>query len=60
MVYLVQRTDGGSVTMARDIDPTYAEGLTEALAKGVEVVCLGCEVDPAKGVWVNRTLPLAP
>ncbi|WP_413205056.1 DNA/RNA nuclease SfsA [Rhodospirillum sp. A1_3_36] len=59
MVYLVQRTDGGSVTMARDIDPAYADGLNEALEKGVEVICLGCAVDPAKGVWVDRPLSLA-
>ncbi len=60
MLYLVQRTDGTEVGMADDIDPTYAAGLAIAMAKGVEVICLGCAVDPQKGVWVNRTLPLVP
>ncbi|MBK1663641.1 DNA/RNA nuclease SfsA [Rhodospirillum rubrum] len=58
MVYLVQRTDGGAVAMAADIDPAYAAGLKTAIAKGVEVYCLGCEIDPLRGIWVNRALPL--
>ncbi|GEO80516.1 DNA/RNA nuclease SfsA [Pararhodospirillum oryzae] len=58
MVYLVQRTDGDAVGIAQSLDPAYGAGLAVALDRGVEVVCLGCAVDPATGIWVNRTLPL--
>jgi sugar fermentation stimulation protein A len=46
MVYLVQRDDCKSFTIASDIDPNYAKGLKAALAAGVEAVCYGCEVRP--------------
>ncbi|MGB0681830.1 MAG: DNA/RNA nuclease SfsA [Magnetovibrionaceae bacterium] len=46
MFYLVQRTDGDVFKLAEDIDPTYAEGLAEAMKAGVEVVCYRCSVTP--------------
>jgi sugar fermentation stimulation protein A len=42
MVYLVQRADCDYFTVAGDIDPEYAEGLREAMAGGVEVLCYQC------------------
>ena len=44
MVYLVQREDSRRFTIARDIDPVYAEALEDALASGVEVLCYGCRM----------------
>ena len=46
MVYLVQRNDCRSFTVAGDIDPAYATGLEAAMAAGVEAVCYGCDVAP--------------
>ena len=46
MFYLVQREDADAFTVARDIDPTYAEGLEIAMKAGVEVVCYACALSP--------------
>ncbi len=57
MVYLVQRADCSTFTIAADIDPTYAKGLKNALKAGVEAVCYGCEVSP-NGVTIAKPLRL--
>lgn len=57
MVYLVQRGDTDRFAPAEDIDPAYAAGLRDAVARGVEVVALGCEVTPS-AVTVDRVLPV--
>ena len=46
LIYLVQRTDCKSVTIAADIDPTYAKALGQAQEAGVEVLALGCAISP--------------
>lgn len=46
LLYLVQRTDCTTVTMADDIDPTYAAAHTHATAAGVETLCLGTHITP--------------
>ena len=57
MLYLVQRTDARSVTLARDLDPAY--GAAFDAARGVEVIALGCAIDPA-GVTPSHPLPFDP
>lgn len=57
MFYLVQRQDCASFTVAGDIDPTYAQGLAEARAAGVEVLCYDCSLSN-KEVKVRNPLPL--
>jgi len=54
MLYLVQRTDCTSMTLAADIDPKYAAAFDAA--KGVEVMALGCIIDTS-GVTVGGPLP---
>ena len=54
MLYLVQRTDCSSVTLAADIDPAYAAAFDAA--KGVEVIALRCNIDPT-GVTVADAIP---
>ena len=44
MLYLVQRTDCDRVTLAEDIDPTYARAFAAAQQNGVEVMALGTDI----------------
>jgi len=46
LLYLVQRTDCGCVSVAGDIDPTYAKALADAKAAGVEVLAYGTQITP--------------
>jgi sugar fermentation stimulation protein A len=55
MLYLVQRTDCAAMTLAADIDGTYAAGFREARAVGVEVMVFDCTISP---LGVDIRLPL--
>ncbi|MGB7318718.1 MAG: DNA/RNA nuclease SfsA [Planktotalea sp.] len=55
MLYLVQRTDCTEMTLAGDIDPTYAQAFAQAREIGVEVMCLGTKITP-EGIWVGQPL----
>ena len=57
MMYLVQRDDADSFTIAEDIDPEYAEALRVARKAGVEVLCYDCVLSPEM-ITVNRPLPI--
>ena len=56
MFYLVQRTDAEYVTLAQDIDPTYAAAFDAARAAGVEVMSYDCDIHPG-GIDIGRALP---
>ena len=56
MLYLVQRTDCDQMTLAADIDPTYAAAFASARDKGVEVLCYDTRISPT-GVELERLLP---
>ena len=57
MVYLVQRQDGKTFTVAGDIDPAYAEALKTAQKAGVEALCYGCKLTPRE-IKVASPVPL--
>lgn len=57
LLYLVQRTDCRYVTMAEDIDPTYAAAHVAATQAGVETLCIGTHISP-KGVSIAAPLAL--
>jgi sugar fermentation stimulation protein A len=59
MLYLVQRTDCTSVTLAADIDPGYAAAFAAARAAGVEAFALGTAITP-EGIEPATELPLRP
>ncbi|WHZ35835.1 DNA/RNA nuclease SfsA [Sagittula sp. MA-2] len=56
MLYLVQRTDARTVTLAPDLDPAYAEAFARAGASGVETLALGCRIGP-EGIDLGQPLP---
>lgn len=56
MMFVIQRTDCQAFDAAADIDPTYAAGLADAAARGVEVLCYDCDID-LQGVRLRRRLP---
>lgn len=58
MLYLVQRTDAERVTLADDIDPTYAAAFDAAVAAGVEVMAIGCHITP-EAITVGDPLPFS-
>ena len=57
MMYLVQRDDADSFTIATDIDPDYADALRKAKKAGVEIVCYDCTLSP-EAITINRPLPV--
>lgn len=56
MLYLVQRTDCEHVTLADDIDPTYAAAFDIAINAGVQVLAYDCIISP-QGILVGKPLP---
>ncbi len=44
MLFVVQRLDCDWFDTAGDIDPAYAAGLLDAAARGVEILCYGCDI----------------
>jgi len=57
MLYIVQRTDCRSFSIAADIDPAYAAALDRAMRAGVEAICYSCRID-VRSISVDRPLPL--
>ncbi len=53
MFYLVQRTDCADLTLAADIDGTYAAAFRLARAAGVEVMAFDCRITP-EGVDIGQ------
>lgn len=57
LFYLVQRTDAQAVTVARDIDPTYADALCAARGAGVMVLSYQANITPQE-ITIGQSLPL--
>lgn len=56
-LYLVQRTDCESFSLAADIDPAYAKAFNAARHIGVEILCYACTITPEE-VLLSNTLPI--
>ena len=53
MVFLIQRADAKSVSLARDIDPAYGQAFDDAMAAGVEVIAVRCRLSETE-IVVDR------
>lgn len=56
VVFLIQMK-ADRFKLARDLDPAYARAFDDALAAGVEVIALSCDVSP-EGIAIARRVPL--
>ena len=57
MFYLVQRTDSNTMTLAADIDPTYAAAFANARAAGVAVLAQSCRITP-QAITLGGPIPV--
>jgi len=57
MVYLVQRGDAQTFSLARDIDPAYGNAFDAAAGAGVEALAYICELTH-EGIEVTRRIPV--
>ncbi|MHA1598866.1 MAG: DNA/RNA nuclease SfsA [Alphaproteobacteria bacterium] len=58
MLYLAQRNDGKTFSIAADIDPAYAKALKAAMKVGVEVLCYDCKLN-VRGIELSAPVELA-
>lgn len=59
MLYLVQRTDCGRFSLARDLDPAYGAAFDKARAAGVEAMVFGTEITN-ESVSLGPAMPFVP
>jgi sugar fermentation stimulation protein A len=57
MVYLVQRPDARSLSLAGDVDQGYVDAFAAARKAGVEALALRCRVGPEE-IAVDGTVPI--
>lgn len=44
MLYVIQRNDGETFKIAKDLDPAYHEAFIKAISEGVEVIAIRCNI----------------
>jgi len=57
ILYLIQRDDCKSFTIARDIDPNYASALKKAIKNKLKILCYDCKFS-SKGIKLNNKIKL--
>ena len=57
MVYLIQRNDAKSLSLARDVDAGYGEAYDKAVKAGVEVIAVRCKLS-TEAITVDKTVPM--
>jgi sugar fermentation stimulation protein A len=55
LFFCVQHSGIQSVQVAKHIDPDYAMELKQAMLKGVQILCYGCEISSEK-IYINQPL----
>jgi sugar fermentation stimulation protein A len=54
MLYIAQRSDCDTFSVAKEIDPLYAETLVKALSHGVELLAYRCHLSPEEIVLKDK------
>jgi sugar fermentation stimulation protein A len=57
ILYLIQRNDCNSFTIAKDIDVEYAKGLTKAVKNKLNILCYDC-IFSTKGIKLNKKVKI--
>ena len=57
ILYLIQREDCKSFSVAKDIDPNYAIALKKAVKNKLKILCYDCKFSP-KGIKLNNKIKL--
>ncbi len=57
ILFLIQRNDCNSFTVAKDIDPEYAKALRNAVKNKLNILCYDCKISP-KGIKLNNKIKL--
>jgi sugar fermentation stimulation protein A len=57
MVFLIQRADAESLSLARDIDPAYGAAFDRACRRGVQALALRCRLTPDE-IAVDNVIPI--
>jgi len=57
ILYLIQRDDCKSFTVAKDIDPNYATALKKAINNKLKILCYDCKFS-SKGIKLNNKIKL--
>ena len=57
ILYLIQRNDCESFTVAKDIDPIYATALKKAINNKLKILCYDCKFS-SKGIKLNKKMKI--
>ena len=57
IIYVIQRNDCKYFTIAKDIDPNYANALNKAVKKKLNILCYDCKFS-SKGIKLNNKIKL--
>ena len=55
ILFVIQRNDCNSFSIAKDIDPNYANALSKAVKNNLKILCYDCKFSP-KGIKLNRQI----
>ena len=57
LMFVVQREDCDQFSIAKDIDPKYADLLSDAIKKKLNILCYDCKFSP-KGIKLNKQIKI--
>ena len=57
LIFVIQRDDCNQFSIARDIDPKYADLLLDAIKKKLNILCYDCKFSP-KGIKLNKQIKI--
>ena len=57
LMFVIQRDDCDQFSIARDIDPRYADLLSDAVKKKLNILCYDCKFSP-KGIKLNKQIKI--